>query len=55
MAKPGERHSRLLSFLVCHDPGNEKKFDPGLGPSWDLRDFTFSFHGILPCRISCPF
>lgn len=54
-AKPGERPSQLLSFLVCHDPGNEKKFDPGLGASWDLRAFTFSFRGILPCRISCPF
>lgn len=34
--------------LVCHDPGNEKKLDPGLAPSLDLRNVPFPFHEGVP-------
>lgn len=40
--KTRKRHSWLFSFLVCRDPGNEKRFDPGLVPSLELRSITFS-------------
>lgn len=37
-----KRHSWFVAFLVCHDPGNEKKFDPGFVPWLELRNITFS-------------
>lgn len=36
-----KRCSRLCSSLVCHDPGNEKKFDPGLVPLLELKNIAF--------------
>lgn len=42
MAELGKETFLAFSFLVCHDPGNEKKFDPGLVPSLELWNVTFS-------------
>lgn len=42
MAELGKETFLALLSPVCHDPGNEKKFDPGLVPSLELRNVTFS-------------